>query len=50
MHVDVWQGSEYALCSEYAKALSMLGVLNTPGLWIYQLSEYVRVAQDSEYA
>ena len=41
------QDSEYISCSEYSK------VLSTPGLWIclwFQISEYARVTQGSEYA
>ena len=45
--VDIWQGTEYATDSGYAR------VLNMPGFWkyflIYQGSAYARVTQSSIY-
>ena len=37
------------LCSEYVRVLNMPLVLNMPGLWLYQGSEYAGITQSFEY-
>ena len=44
----LWQGSEYA-CSKFHKVLNMPPVFNMPGLGIWQVCEYARVAKDAKY-
>ena len=50
--VDVWQCSEFASGSEYARVLHMPLVLIMPGFWIYPGSKYVglrRVLSINQY-
>ena len=47
-----WKCLCFWMCQSfgYTWVLNMLLILIMPGFWIYQGSEYVRVAQDSEHA
>ena len=44
-----WQGCEYASNPEYTRDLNMALVLNIPGFWICQDSEYARVLDIPEF-
>ena len=49
---EFWACLWFWICQsfEYTRVLHIPLVLNMPGLWVYQSSEYVRVTQDWEYA
>ena len=46
---DITQCSEYARI-DFVRVLNISWVLNMPGFWIWQGSEYARVTQGSKYA